>query len=573
METEADNTQTDFKEQVYDYGVNPVGYDYIVALYDEMYREEWGWEKISAVGLSSMIAYHYNDDLSYSYRAGLQAGYSYVDLDNDGLNELIIGGFSREENSVEIYELYTYKNGKAVSIIDAMEAGESSQHYLIKDGEGYKIGIEWYEFDYKGFSYCTLKNKELKTEHVVTIDYIPQDNGAIASYAVSVINGKEVEIDEETANEIMAGYKEKYVLPGFIPFGDEGREPVTNEDVIVRFFEADNFWISWVYGQAYRAYDNPSQIAFGSSRESVTSDSPIQTAAQLRGEMEKHFTTEMADMFFAQLVPEDKDGKLYIYTGDVGGPYSGPKNITVEKINDERYRLNLDIWSYMENEEPDLPDQYVYYVLKNGRWVFENDEQDEYFYSREEPEKYNSEEFEPYNEILKKYYHASRGVLNADRIEKYGLVDIMSGFEEPLKSVGYCLMDVNGDGQNELLIGKVNAGDKIVWDMYSVKNGQAYRVLVSGDRNRHYICESEEGYIIANEIHANATDYSYSYYADLDKSVLKERLWVLNGEWNYMTDYLNVTSQVVDEERANEIAGNYRAKYITPRFISFETLD
>lgn len=352
----------------------------------------------------------------------------------------------------------------------------------------------------------------------------------------------------------------------------EEYENITDEEVIERFYDAYDFWGSWVYGAAYRAYDNPSEIVFGSSRESVTSESPIQTSAKLRREMEKHFTKDLADKYWKQLVPEDKDGKLYIYTGDVGGPDSGPKNITVEKIDDKRYKLNLDIWSYMD-EEPDLPDMCVYYVFENGKWVFENDLEDEFFYSWGEPEKYNSQEFAPYNEILKKYYHSSKFMLNADRIEEYGLVDIMLGFEEPLKSIGYCLMDVNSDDIDELLIGKVNTGDKIIWDMYSVKDGKAYKVLVSGARNRHYICECDEGYIIANEIHTNAMNYSYSYYADLDKDILKEKLWLtMNDGWYHSADYLNVTSQTVSKEKVNEITEKYREKYVNMKFIPFETL-
>lgn len=349
-------------------------------------------------------------------------------------------------------------------------------------------------------------------------------------------------------------------------------EEMTDEYIIERFYAAEDFWSKWVYGQYYRAYDDPSQFAFGSSRESVTSESPIQTSDELKAEMEKHFSKELVEMYWKQLMPEDKDGKLYIYTGDVGWDGTELESITVKKKNDKKYTLTLKRNIYDGDDVREVIYQDVYYISEDGKWVFENDSEDEYFYSWGEPEKYNNKEFAPYNEILKKYYHTSRVVRNVDLIEKYRLVDIMLGFEEPLKSVGYCLMDINGDGINELLIGKVNAGDKIVWDMYSVKDGEAYRVLVSGERNRHYICESDEGYIIANEIHTNAMNYSYSYYADLDESVVKERLWLDWDKWCHSADYLNVTSQTVNEEKVNEITEKYRAKYITPDFIPFETL-
>lgn len=158
-------------------------------------------------------------------------------------------------------------------------------------------------------------------------------------------------------------------------------DSIPKEDIIKRFNEAYGFWVEWVYGQAYRANDNLDVFADGVVRESVTIESPIQSVNALRKEMEKHFTISMADKFFAQLKPMDWEGKLYICTGDVGGPYSGPKNIVVEKINDERYRLDLDIWSYMNEENPDLTDQFVYYVFADGKWVFENDVESAFFYS------------------------------------------------------------------------------------------------------------------------------------------------------------------------------------------------
>lgn len=359
----------------------------------------------------------------------------------------------------------------------------------------------------------------------------------------------------------LAGCGAKSVTESGTEAVTEAYESITDEEVIERFYEAYDFWGDWIYGQNYVTdrMSSSQNMYYGA----VSTDSPIQKKEELKAALETHFTKSLTAEFMKFLNPEDINGKLYIAYGDVGDNGESVEGVSVSKINDEKYFLTLDMYSYFEETSFT---RYVYYIYEDGKWVFENDDTDKYFFHWQ---KHPNIEYLP---VMKKYYLAMLEEWSAEKIDEYGLVDNMLGFKEPLKSIGYCFMDVNGDSVNELLIGKLNAGDKIVRDMYSVKNGQAYRVLVSGDRNRHYICESEEGYIIANEIHANATDYSYSYYADLDKSVLKERLWVLNGEWNYMTDYLNVTSQVVDEERANEIAGNYRTKYITPQFISFETL-
>ena len=158
-------------------------------------------------------------------------------------------------------------------------------------------------------------------------------------------------------------------------------EKISDEFIIEKFNEAYDFWVKWIYGQVYRAYDNPDGGVFGASRESILAETDIQSVDELRQEMEKHFSDELVEKFFIQLMPEDKNGKLYVNCGDVGGPYEGPENIIVTKIDDERYELLLDIWCYMDVDEPDEPDKYVYYVFKDGRWFFENNVEEEFFYS------------------------------------------------------------------------------------------------------------------------------------------------------------------------------------------------
>ncbi|MBQ8540320.1 MAG: hypothetical protein IJ435_02470 [Clostridia bacterium] len=366
------------------------------------------------------------------------------------------------------------------------------------------------------------------------------------SLSVGIITGcvaKETGIETETETATLAN------------------DNISDEYIIEKFYEAHDFWGDWIYGQRYVTdhMSSSQNLYYGA----VNNESPIQLKEELKAAFETHFTKSLTEEFMSFLNPEDIDGKLYIAYGDVGDNGEMLDNVTVRKVNDVKYELVLDMTQFFEDRKYT---KKVYYVFEDGKWVFENDETDKYFNYWQ---KHENIEYLP---VLKKYYLAMIEEWSAEKIDEHGLVDIMLGFEEPLKIIGYCLMDVNGDGVNELLIGKVNAGDKIVWDMYSVKNGQAYRVLVSGSRNRHYICKSDEGYIIANEIHANAMNYSYSYYRDLDENVLKERLWLDWGEWYHSADYLNVTSQVVDEEQVNEITENYRVKYITPEFIPFETL-
>ena len=546
-------------------------YGEIIEKYNTAIKEQWN-EKLIQENLNEMIHYYYGDAreeyLFFDMRKSWDLGYCLIDLDGDESDELIIGGFSYEDNSVEIYDLYTSIDQTPVRVL---ECWESEFYHLCKEAEDYKILNTTYDLGYISWDYCSFENGELKSEKKVYLDELLYDEDRwFMTTDTDNDESNDTPIDEETAQGIIASCEEKYVLPRYYVFEAWKIERVAvgeyteqEKEIIEAFYEANDFWGMWVYGQHYVTdRESHSQNMYYGA---VDSDSPIQTKEELKAAFETYFTKDLTEEFMSFLNPEDIDGKLYIAYGDVGDNGESVEGVSVSKISDEKYFLTLDMYSYFEETSFT---RYVYYIYEDGKWVFENDDMDNYFFHWQ---KHENIEYLP---VMKKYYLAMLEEWEWEKIEEYGLVDIMLGFEEPLKSIGYCLMDVNGDGVNELLIGKLNAGDKIVRDMYSVKNGQAYRVLVSGDRNRHYICESDEGYIIANEIHANAMNYSYSYYADLDENVLKERLWFdwTEGEWYHSADYLNGASQVVDEEQVNEIAENYRAKYITPQFISFETL-
>ena len=67
-------------------------------------------------------------------------------------------------------------------------------------------------------------------------------------------------------------------------------EKISDEYVIEKFNEAYDFWVKWIYGQVYRAHDNPDGGVFGASRESILAETDIQSVDELRQEMEKHFS-------------------------------------------------------------------------------------------------------------------------------------------------------------------------------------------------------------------------------------------------------------------------------------------
>ncbi|MEA4813355.1 MAG: hypothetical protein VB112_00395 [Oscillospiraceae bacterium] len=97
--------------------------------------------------------------------------------------------------------------------------------------------------------------------------------------------------------------------------------------------------------------------------------------------------------------------------------------------------------------------------------------------------------------------------------------------EEPFSSViyqhwdyetlGYLIKDIDGNGVDELIFGANTDGwddgswDGVVYDVYTIVNGEAVHVLDGWERNRYYLCENG---CIANEGSSSAFESRYSYY-------------------------------------------------------------
>ena len=78
--------------------------------------------------------------------------------------------------------------------------------------------------------------------------------------------------------------------------------------------------------------------------------------------------------------------------------------------------------------------------------------------------------------------------------------------------LGYILRDLDGNGVEELIFGEngENGWDGIVYDLYTIVDGQVVHIFDGWERNRYYLCENG---CIANEAAYSGFEFSYAYYA------------------------------------------------------------
>lgn len=150
--------------------------------------------------------------------------------------------------------------------------------------------------------------------------------------------------------------------------------------------------------------------------------------------------------------------------------------------------------------------------------------------------------------------------------------------EEPFSSVffqhwdyetlGYLKKDLDGNGVDELIFGANTDGwdngswDGVVYDIYTIANGEVFHVLDGWERNRYYLCENG---CIANEGSNSAFESSYNYYTysgtelTLVESVIYNSLQDEENPWFYSTekepDIKN--AEPISADKAAEIMNQY----------------
>lgn len=160
--------------------------------------------------------------------------------------------------------------------------------------------------------------------------------------------------------------------------------------------------------------------------------------------------------------------------------------------------------------------------------------------------------------------------------------------EEPFSSVfyqnwdyetlGYLKKDIDGNGVDELIFGANTDGwdnggwDGIIYDIYTIVNGEVFHVLDGWGRNRYYLCENG---CIANEGSSSAFESSYNYYTysgtelTLVESVLYYSLQDEEHPWFYSTedepDIKN--AEPISQGEAAEIMNKYVHEH--PQYIPF----
>ncbi len=182
---------------------------------------------------------------------------------------------------------------------------------------------------------------------------------------------------------------------------------------------------------------------------------------------------------------------------------------------------------------------------------------------------------EEYQNVLDKYKTMITEKWDVSKAFDEGMSSMVSEFcnMDAQDQIGYTLYDLDADGQPELLIGEMDTelpANRIIFDAYTLKDGNAVQIFESESRNRYYLVEDEAGAIlIANEGSNGAASSGWLYYTvsgdrlTVQQAIMYDAAADEENPWfmAYDDDWDTSNDEPVDEDMAQSVINSYTDNY------------
>ena len=482
----------------------PEAYQPVIAKYVTALTEHWGGEACSNADISLLVSYATSPS---------ELGYALLDLDNDGTYELIIANDAERQ---VIYDLYSLVDGKLVHVF----TGWDRNSYELR--EGYRIlNIGSNGAASADYVYCHLSNGQLVTDSLIRFDAATDPDH-----------------------------------PWFRGTGENDLAPITDEN--------------WSEDEIYSAAASLPIVITPFADASAGSYDPA--LADYEGYLSTIDTSSIKYYALCDLDGDGQDELLLYNSGETLTKVAAIQNGTAQEILSGNV-LDLCEGNVLEAWEGGSgAEQRTYYRVENHTAVpFEC-----IIYNIDENQCYRDSNYdfyeenltpiteEEYNRVVNTYPGMSFWDCNPKPLEKMNSADSSAGDDAQLlanyggylSSIDtywikyYALRDLDGDGQDELLLFN---RDKTLSNVAGVLNGTA-REILSG--SSLYLCAGNvleywgEGsggsgctyYQVENKTAVPIESITYrgnndQWYRDRDFDFMKEDLTpITNEEYQRIVD-------------------------------------
>ena len=182
-----------------------------IARYFAPLSEKWNEEQYHDNGMSEVLAAYYEGNPLEN------VGFGFVDLDNDGRWELVIGAILDAEDAPAVFEIWTLVDEKPVMLAQANARNQYSLQYVEEDNMWYVA----YESTNSGNGTYYLMLNEGEFEVVQGIIYNSKadaQNPWFMTYDLDWDTSNDEHIDEETAYAILDANRAHYTALEYCPY-------------------------------------------------------------------------------------------------------------------------------------------------------------------------------------------------------------------------------------------------------------------------------------------------------------------------------------------------------------------
>lgn len=151
----------------------------------------------------------------------------------------------------------------------------------------------------------------------------------------------------------------------------------------------------------------------------------------------------------------------------------------------------------------------------------------------------------------------------------------------PLENIGFAFMDLDGNGIQELLIGAILASDRdpLVFEIWTVRNGEPAILAQSGSHNRYYLQYAQEDglWSVAYEAENGAANHAVYYLQLVDgefqviQGIVFDAIANEQDPWfmAYDLDWDVSNDTPIDADTADAVMTAGRSIYATREYIPY----
>lgn len=190
-----------------------VAYPEQIGRYYTALSEKWDEGKYFENNMSALPYYYYEGNPLEN------VGFGFVDLDNDGRWELIIGAIMNAEQDPAVFEIWTLVDGEPVMLVQGGSRNRYALQYVEEDRMWYVVN----EGSGSAFNHATyyLMLSEGKLEVVQGIVFdasADEQNPWFMTYDLDGDTSNDEPIDEATASAILESNRKHYTALEYFPY-------------------------------------------------------------------------------------------------------------------------------------------------------------------------------------------------------------------------------------------------------------------------------------------------------------------------------------------------------------------